>query len=270
MKAKSSKAKAPIAKAVKKVMKKPAKAAPSKVAAVKKKVAAAKPAAKKTAPPKIVPKALSKAAAAKAAQLAKETRMLKLALKSAPAKPVAKTPIRRVPKPASVAARRKERAHFRDLLLKKRQDLMRAYAISKGDSQAELDNGTEDYVDYAVNSYAREFLLSLTELDRKHLLFVEEALNRIDRGEFGYCQQCGEDISPKRLEVQPWARHCVRCQELEEKGLLPQFPFVVGDEEEPAEEAEDLPPTDEETEVEVEDEVLDDDPLVVDGDDSEE
>ena len=175
-----------------------------------------------------------------------------------------------MPKPASVATRRKERAHFRDLLLKKRQDLMRAYAISKGDSQAELDNGTEDYVDYAVNSYAREFLLSLTELDRKHLLLVEEALNRIDRGEFGYCQQCGEDISPKRLEVQPWARHCVRCQELEEKGLLPQSPFVVGDDEEPADEAEEAPVVEEEAEVEVEDEVLDDDPLVVDGDDSEE
>jgi len=175
-----------------------------------------------------------------------------------------------VPKPASVAARRKERAHFRDLLLKKRQDLMRAYAISKGDSQAELDNGTEDYVDYAVNSYAREFLLSLTELDRKHLLLVEEALNRIDRGEYGYCQQCGEDVALKRLEVQPWARHCVRCQELEEKGLLPQFPFHAGEDEESADEPEDVPPVDEETEPEVEDEVLDDDPLVVDGDDADE
>ena len=274
MKAKSSKAKATVAKATKKVAKKPVKAAkPVKKKTVAAK-AAAKPAAKKAVPakavPKAVPKAMSKAAAAKAAQLAKETRMLKLALKGAPPPPKPKTPIRRVPKPASVAARRKERAHFRDLLLKKRQDLMRAYAISKGDSQAELDNGTEDYVDYAVNSYAREFLLSLTELDRKHLLFVEEALNRIDRGEFGYCQQCGEDISPKRLEVQPWARHCVRCQELEEKGLLPQFPFAAGDEEEPADEAEDAPPTDEEAEADVEEEVLDDDPLVVDGDDSEE
>jgi DnaK suppressor protein len=270
MKAKSSKAKAPVAKAAKRAAKKPVKAVPSKSAGAKKKVAAAKPAAKKSVPAKAAAKPLSKAAAAKAAQLAKETRLLKMALKAAPPPPKPKTPIRRVPKPASVAARRKERAHFRDLLLKKRQDLMRAYAISKGDSQAELDNGTEDYVDYAVNSYAREFLLSLTELDRKHLLLVEEALNRIDRGEYGYCQQCGEDISPKRLEVQPWARHCVRCQELEEKGLLPQFPFVVGDDEEPAEEVEDVPVVDEETEVDVEDEVLDDDPLVVDGDDSEE
>ena len=267
MKAKSSKAKSHPAKAAKKAVKKPVKAAKKKAVAAK---AKAMPVGKKGAPAKPVPKAVTKAQAARAAQLAKETRMLKMALRGAPPKPVPKTPIRRVPKPASVATRRKERAHFRDLLLKKRQDLMRAYAISKGDSQAELDNGTEDYVDYAVNSYAREFLLSLTELDRKHLLFVEEALNRIDRGEFGYCQQCGEDISPKRLEVQPWARHCVRCQELEEKGLLPQAPFVVGDDEEPAEEVEDVPVADEEAEVEVEDEVLDEDPLVVDGDDSEE
>jgi DnaK suppressor protein len=254
MKVKSSKTKAPAAKVAKKAAKKLAKAVPAKSAA--KKVVSGKSAEKATGkrPPKVALKAV------------KDTRSAKVT--AAPAKP--KAPQRRVPKPASIVARRKERQHFRELLLRKRQDLMRAYAISKGDSQAELDNGTEDYVDYAVNSYAREFLLSLTEMDRKHLLLVEEALNRIDRGEYGYCQQCGEDINPKRLEVQPWARHCLTCQELEEKGLLPQFPFHVGDDEEPTDEPEDLPPIDEESEPEVEDEVLDDDPLVVDGDDSEE
>jgi DnaK suppressor protein len=263
MKAKSSKTKAPAAKIAKKAAKKPAK------------VVLAKTAAKKSASGKMVSTAAAKRAPKAALKLAKPTRAAKAPAKiatktAAKTPPKAKAPVRRVPKPASIVARRKERHHFRDLLLKKRQDLMRAYAISKGDSQAALDNGTEDYVDYAVNSYAREFLLSLTELDRKHLLFVEEALNRIDRGEFGYCQQCGEDINPKRLEVQPWAPYCLSCQELEEKGLLPQFPFHVGDDEEPTEEPEDLPPLDDESEPEVEDEVLDDDPLVVDGDDSDE
>jgi len=269
MKAKSSKSKAPAAKTTKKAARKPAKALPAKGTAAKRTVAA-KPAAKKAAPAKMVEKAAAKRPGKIAVKPLKEPKISKFALKTAPAPPKPKAPVRRVPKPASVATRRKERAHFRELLLKKRQDLMRAYAISKGDSQAELDNGTEDYVDYAVNSYAREFLLSLTEMDRKHLLLVEEALNRIDRGEYGYCQQCGEDINMKRLEVQPWARHCLKCQELEEKGLLPQFPFHVGDDEEPAEEPDDLPPIDEEAEPEVEDEVLDDDPLVVDSDDSEE
>jgi DnaK suppressor protein len=269
MKAKSSKSKAPAAKTAKMAARKPAKA-PAAKAAVAKRTVAAKPATKKAAPVKPADKTAAKRPGKSPAKPVKETKFARFTLKPPPPPPKPKAPVRRVPKPASIATRRKERAHFRELLLKKRQDLMRAYAISKGDSQAELDNGTEDYVDYAVNSYAREFLLSLTEMDRKHLLFVEEALNRIDRGEYGYCQQCGEDINLKRLEVQPWARHCLHCQELEEKGLLPQFPFHVGDDEEPVEEPEDLPPIDEESEPEVEDEVLDDDPLVVDGDDSEE
>jgi DnaK suppressor protein len=272
MKAKSSKAKAPAQKTGKRGGKKPAKAIPSKAVAVKKKAAAGRSVAKKATPAKPAVKAGVKVPGKAPGKPPKASRLVKAALTPPPVAAKPKPPTRRVPKPASIAVRRKERAHFRELLLKKRQDLMRAYAISKGDSQAELDNGTEDYVDYAVNSYAREFLLSLTEMDRKHLLLVEEALNRIDRGEYGYCQQCAEDINLKRLEVQPWARYCVRCQELEEKGLLPQSPFHVGDDEEPTDEAEDVPPIDEESEpdVEVEDEVQDDDPLVVDSDDSEE
>jgi len=271
MKTKSSKPKTTAAKPAKRAPKKVSKPSPAK-AAPKKKVASVKPLAKKSAPVKAVAKPPAKPVGKGPAKGLKDVKTIKILLKAPAPPPKPKPPVRRVPKPASVATRRKEKAHFRDLLLKKRQDLMRAYAISKGDSQAELDNGTEDYVDYAVNSYAREFLLSLTELDRKHLLFVEDALNRIDRGEYGYCQQCGEDINLKRLEVQPWARHCVRCQELEEKGLLPQSPFHAGDDEDAADEPEEVLPADEEAEpeAEAEDEVLDDDPLVVDGDDAEE
>jgi hypothetical protein len=71
--------------------------------------------------------------------------------------------------------------------------------------------------------------------------------------------------------VQPWARYCVRCQELEEKGLLPQSAFQVGDEEEaPRSRKTFSPPMRRSSGPEVDDEVLDDDPLVVDADDSEE
>lgn len=114
----------------------------------------------------------------------------------------------------------KQIEYYRDLLNRKRQQLTAAYQTSKGDSRSDLDDGTEDYIDYAVHSYAREFLLSLTEMDRKQLFLVEEALERLDRGQFGYCQQCQAAIHPKRLEVAPWARYCVPCQELEEQGLL--------------------------------------------------
>jgi len=114
----------------------------------------------------------------------------------------------------------KQIEYYRDLLNRKQRQLTAAYQTSKGDSRSDLDDGTEDYIDYAVHSYAREFLLSLTEMDRKQLFLVEEALERLDRGQFGYCQQCHSPVHPKRLEVAPWARYCVPCQELEEQGLL--------------------------------------------------
>jgi DnaK suppressor protein len=277
MKAKPSKVKSSPVKLAKAPARKPSAATPKPAAKKPAPLKSAKPAAKAAKPmPKAVAKTAAKATGKPVAKIVPKPVIkipkfgMKRDAKDPDVKP--KAPIRRVPKPASVAQRRKEAAHFRDILLKKRQQLMHAYSISKGDSQSDLDNGTEDYVDYAVNSYAREFLLSLTELDRKQLLMVEEALNRIDRGEFGYCQQCGEEINRKRLEVQPWARHCVRCQELEEKGVLPQYPAAAGEEEEFAEEPEEAPPVDEEVEAEaeVEDEALEDEPLVVDGDDSEE
>ena len=231
-----------------------------------------KPVAKKPvakAAPKLAP---AKPVVAKPVAAKKATKVAAIAKSAKPAAKVAPPPKPKAPpKPPPISLKRKDLQHFRELLVKKRHELMRAYSISKGDSQSDLDNGTEDYVDYAVNSYAREFLLSLTELDRKQLLLVEEALGRIDRGEYGRCQQCGEEINRKRLEVQPWARHCVRCQELEEQGLLPQFPAAASDEDY-SDEPEEAAPRDEdlETDAEPEEAPLDEEPLVVDGDDPEE
>jgi DnaK suppressor protein len=127
--------------------------------------------------------------------------------------------------------------HYRNLLLEKQRGLTAAYQLSKGDSRSDLDDGTEDYIDYAVHSYAREFLLSLSEMDRKQLYLVEEALERLGRNEFGHCQQCQQPVHPKRLEVAPWARYCVPCQELEEQGMLPELAASESaDEEAPADE----------------------------------
>lgn len=111
---------------------------------------------------------------------------------------------------------------LRRLLLAKRQELLGAVASTKGDSRQQTSDGTEDYIDYAVNSYDKEFLLSLTEMEQRELMLVEEALQRMERREYGYCLASGEEIPLKRLEVQPWARYSVRFQELEDQGMLSQ------------------------------------------------
>lgn len=163
------------------------------------------------------------------------------------------------------AARRKELEPFRAMLLARQRELMQDYTLAKGDSRSHPDSGTEDYIDYAVSSYAKEFLLSLTEMDRKQILLVQEALGRIDRGEYGRCQQCGEEISRKRLEVAPWARYCIRCQDLEEQGLLPQYTARIVSDDAEGEEAEESPATEFEPEIEPEEsEEIDEDSLGVD------
>ena len=79
---------------------------------------------------------------------------------------------------------------------------------------------SQDPADKASNSYTKELLFSQSTTERNTLKLIEEALERIAEGEFGECVNCGEDISAKRLEAIPWAPYCIRCQELQEQGLL--------------------------------------------------
>ena len=46
---------------------------------------------------------------------------------------------------------------------------------------------------------------------------IEDALQRIDLGEYGICEECEEEIGVGRLKVMPFTRLCVRCQEDLEK-----------------------------------------------------
>ena len=50
-------------------------------------------------------------------------------------------------------------------------------------------------------------------MNHRKLKLIDAALARVDHGDFGVCQACGEDIPLKRLNIIPWAAHCVACQE---------------------------------------------------------
>ncbi|MFV0388520.1 MAG: TraR/DksA family transcriptional regulator [Pyrinomonadaceae bacterium] len=82
------------------------------------------------------------------------------------------------------------------------------------------DSETPDPVDLAVRNYSKNVLLAVSENESRQLLMIDEALERLDDGEYGLCQNCEKEINPKRLAAVPWARYCLSCQELLEKGLL--------------------------------------------------
>jgi|SRR5512141_77004 DnaK suppressor protein len=82
------------------------------------------------------------------------------------------------------------------------------------------DSETPDPVDLAVRNYSKNVMLAVSENESKQLTLIDEALLRIEDDEYGPCQNCENDINPKRLAAIPWARYCLNCQELLEQGLL--------------------------------------------------
>jgi len=90
----------------------------------------------------------------------------------------------------------------------------------KGSDLSVDDSETPDPVDLAVRNYSKNVQLAVSENESRQLTLIDEALMRIDDKEYGSCQNCEKEINPKRLAAIPWARYCLDCQELLEKGLL--------------------------------------------------
>lgn len=82
------------------------------------------------------------------------------------------------------------------------------------------DAETPDPVDLAVRNYSKNVMLAVSENESRQLQLINEALQRIDSGDYGDCLHCEEPINEKRIEAIPWARYCLKCQELVEQGEL--------------------------------------------------
>ena len=108
---------------------------------------------------------------------------------------------------------KRELEKYRRLLEERKIELSAELAKARNAEEETNEESTQDIADKAVSSYTREFLYSLTDGERTVLL-------RIDDGTYGFCLNCGTQMSDKRLAAVPWAPHCVDCQELAEKGLL--------------------------------------------------
>jgi len=101
-------------------------------------------------------------------------------------------------------------------LVEKRDTLLKLFNTTKTYSLELEDSASQDIADKASSAYNKEFLLNLTDTERRELLQVEKALERIKEGAYGTCMTCGCDIMPARLDAVPWASQCVKCKEQQE------------------------------------------------------
>lgn len=78
----------------------------------------------------------------------------------------------------------------------------------------------QDPVDVAVSDRDQTILLSISESERTLLDQVDAALQRLELGGYGECVNCQQQIGEPRLRAVPYARYCINCQDLLERGLL--------------------------------------------------
>ena len=113
---------------------------------------------------------------------------------------------------------KKDKERFEKILLdKQKEDNLRLSELFR-QSQTVVETGiAQDEGDKAESSYTKEFLLSLSDSERKKLKLINEALRRIKECTYGKCQMCGKDVGMKRLGVVPWTPYCIHCQEKAEE-----------------------------------------------------
>lgn len=106
--------------------------------------------------------------------------------------------------------------YFREKLLKWREDLQRETAETLHHMQEESSNEA-DINDRASTETDRSFELRTRDRERKLVLKINQALERIDNGTYGYCEETGVPIGVARLEARPIATLCLEAQELHER-----------------------------------------------------
>ncbi len=74
-----------------------------------------------------------------------------------------------------------------------------------------------DPTDRASLESDRNFELRIRDRERKLIIKIREAMERIDEGEFGICDSCGEDISSGRLRARPVTTLCIECKTEQER-----------------------------------------------------
>lgn len=113
----------------------------------------------------------------------------------------------------------RDKDRYKKKLLEKKKKIVNKLSEFQNESK-EIEIGiVQDLGDKAESSYTKEFLLSLSNTERESLVLIDEALKRIEKSDFGLCSICQKNIRKKRLNVIPWAPHCISCQEKEEEEL---------------------------------------------------
>jgi len=110
----------------------------------------------------------------------------------------------------------KLKEYFRQKLVNWKKDLLKESSQTLNNLQNE-NEAKPDITDRASEEIDRSFELRTRDRERKLINKIDAALQRIEDGSYGYCDETGDPISIKRLEARPVATLSLEAQEMHEK-----------------------------------------------------
>jgi len=110
----------------------------------------------------------------------------------------------------------KMKEYFRQKLVSRKKDLLKESSQTLNNLQNE-NEAKPDITDRASEEIDRSFELRTRDRERKLINKIDAALQRIEDGSYGYCDETGDPISIKRLEARPVATLSLEAQEMHEK-----------------------------------------------------
>lgn len=114
-----------------------------------------------------------------------------------------------------------KKAALRKALILKREEILKETKLEiskyiKGETRQLVDTAL-DNGDWSVVDLSEDISLKQLGNHRENLFKIDEALRKLDEGTYGKCEDCGGDISEKRLKVLPYAIYCIDCKEKREQ-----------------------------------------------------
>lgn len=106
---------------------------------------------------------------------------------------------------------------FKTLLTEKRDEIVKKAKQTLEEDMTLDANDLPDEMDLASSEYLQSFTFRLRGREKSFLDKIHKALAKIEDGSFGTCEECGEEISVKRLEARPETTLCIKCKEDQER-----------------------------------------------------
>jgi len=144
--------------------------------------------------------------------------------KTKPAPKPKSAPRRKIPAPPPPVKKETEEERnlrLRRLLVEKRKEILKEIKNDtsryiKGESKQLVDTALDDG-DWSIVDLAEDINLMHLSSHRDDLQKLDEAIRKLNEGTYGICEDCGDEISEKRLNILPYAIYCIDCKEKREK-----------------------------------------------------